>query len=70
MSMEIIAVIAVAAGVGLLLLWRTVRFFIRLAIFAVIILLLLGWFASGHRLDNLFGGDDNRPAKTRRDAGR
>lgn len=70
MSMEIIAVIAVAAGIGVLLLWRTVRFFIRLAVFGVIILLLLGWLARGSRFDNLFGGDDNRPAKTRRDAGR
>ena len=65
MSVEIIAAIAIAAGLGLLLLWRTVRFFIRLVIFGLIVLLALGLFAWGYGVDNPFGRDDNQPANTR-----
>ncbi|HYP27283.1 MAG TPA: hypothetical protein VE262_11240 [Blastocatellia bacterium] len=70
MSVEIIAAIAIAAGLGLLLLWRTVRFFIRLLIFGLIVLLALGLFAWGYGVDNPFGQGDDQPAKTRRGSGR
>ncbi len=65
MSVEMIAAIAIAAGLGLLLLWRTVRLFIRLAIFGLIVLLALGLFAWGYGVDNPFGRDENQPEKTR-----
>jgi multisubunit Na+/H+ antiporter MnhC subunit len=65
MSNEIIAVIALGAGIVLLLLWRTVRLFIRLAIFGIIILLVLGWLARGRGVGNPFVQNDNRPANSR-----
>ncbi|HKG20495.1 MAG TPA: hypothetical protein VKC34_01235 [Blastocatellia bacterium] len=65
MSNEIIAAVAVAAGIGLLLLWRTVRLFIRLAIFGIIILLVLGWLARGRGAGIPFLQNDNRPANSR-----
>ena len=70
MSIEIVAVIAVVAGIGLLLLWRTVRLFIRMAIFGLIILLVLGWLGWGYGVDNPFGQERNGPANTRREGGR
>jgi heme/copper-type cytochrome/quinol oxidase subunit 2 len=66
MSIGIIAAIIAVSAVGLFLIWRTVRFFIRLAIVGVVVLLVAGLFTWNHWSSNNSKQDDNRPAKTRK----
>ena len=66
MSIGVIAAIIAIAAIGLFLIWRTVRFFIRLAVLGVVVLLIAGLFAWSHQSSNTSEQDNNRPAKTRK----
>jgi len=71
MSIEIIGVITLVALVGLFLVWRTVKMFVKLAILgllALVVVAVLVWW-------NFFGGkrptpNGNGPANTRRSTNR
>jgi fatty acid desaturase len=70
MSIGIIAAIIAVAAIGLFFLWRTVRFFIRLVIFGIVVLLVVGLFAWSQWSGSTSSQDDNRPAKTRKNSNR
>ena len=71
MTIEIIGVIILVALVGVFLVWRTVKMFVKLAVLGLIALVVIGalvWW-------NFSGGESstpnaNRPANTRRSVNR
>ncbi len=71
MTIEIIGVIVLVALVGLFLVWRTVKTFIKLALLGFIALVVIGalvwWNFSGGKSP---ATNQNRPANTRRPANR
>ena len=67
MSIEIIGVIALVALVGVFLVWRTVKMFVKLAVLgfiALVVIAALVWWNFSAKQSST--PNSNRPANTRR----
>jgi hypothetical protein len=66
MTVWVIAGILVASAIGVILMGRAIRFFVRLTILGVILVLLAGLFAWRYWSDSSVGKKDTRPATQRK----
>ncbi|MGI9107889.1 MAG: hypothetical protein ACR2G4_16765 [Pyrinomonadaceae bacterium] len=73
MTIGIIGVVILIALVGLFLVWRTVKLFIKLALVGIVVLLVVGllaWWNSSSEKTATPPAERNRPANTRRSSNR